>query len=96
MARLKNDQDMFFRYASFLFMTELHDSHDALYPSEVAKRVNVTYSHIVKITKKCESLGLITMSKLGRIKKITLTAKGQEFALYLKKASTLLMANGQV
>ena len=52
----------------------------ARYGSVLAKEVDCTYSHAVKILQTLEKLGLVVFEKKGRIKLIKLTKKGQEVA----------------
>ncbi|MEI6731701.1 MAG: hypothetical protein WCK90_03395, partial [archaeon] len=46
----------------------------------LAKEVDCTYSHAVKILQSLERLSLVVFEKQGRIKLIKLTKKGQEVA----------------
>jgi len=52
----------------------------ARYGSILAKEVDCTYSHAVKILQTLERLGLVGFEKQGRIKLIKLTKKGQDIA----------------
>jgi len=52
----------------------------AKYGSILAKEVDCTYSHAVKILQSLERLALVVFEKKGRIKLIKLTKKGQEVA----------------
>jgi len=52
----------------------------ARYGSILAKEVDCTYSHAVKILQSLERLNLVVFEKKGRIKLIKLTNKGQEVA----------------
>jgi DNA-binding MarR family transcriptional regulator len=52
----------------------------ARYGSILAKEVDCTYSHAVKILQSLEKLGLVVFEKKGRIKLIKLTKRGQEVA----------------
>ena len=52
----------------------------ARYGSVLAKEVDCTYSHAVKILQTLEKLGLVTFEKKGRIKLIKLTKKGEQIA----------------
>jgi len=52
----------------------------ARYGSILAKEVDCTYSHAVKILQTLEKLGLVTFEKQGRIKLIKLTKKGLDVA----------------
>lgn len=48
----------------------------AKYGSQLAKEVDCTYSHAVKILQTLEEIGLVSFEKKGRIKIINLTKKG--------------------
>lgn len=50
------------------------------YGSLLAKEIDCTYSHTVKILQTLEELGLVIFEKKGRIKIIQLTKKGKEVA----------------
>jgi len=50
------------------------------YGSVLAKEVDCTYSHAVKILQTLEELKLVDFEKQGRIKVIKLTKKGVEVA----------------
>jgi len=50
------------------------------YGSILAKEVDCTYSHAVKILQTLEKLSLVVFEKKGRIKLIQLTKKGNEVA----------------
>ncbi len=50
------------------------------YGSVLAKEVDCTYSHAVKILQSLQELGLVVFEKQGRIKIIKLTKKGKEIA----------------
>ena len=52
----------------------------ARYGSILAKEVDCTYSHAVKILQSLERLGLVFFEKKGRIKLIKLSKRGQEIA----------------
>ena len=50
------------------------------YGSILAKEIDCTYSHAVKILQTLEDLELVVFEKKGRIKIILLTKKGKEVA----------------
>ena len=60
------------------------------YGSLLAKQVDCTYSHAVKILQSLQKLGLVNFEKQGRIKVIKLTQKGRELAEHIKAAKQLL------
>ncbi len=72
--------DLFFRRKPALMLIALKKVSRAKYGSVLAKEVDCTYSHAVKILQTLEELGLVTFEKKGRIKIIKLTKKGREVA----------------
>jgi len=55
----------------------------AKYGSQLAKEVDCTYSHAVKILQNLEEFGLVSFEKKGRIKIINLTKKGTDVAEHI-------------
>ncbi len=62
----------------------------ARYGSVLAKEVDCTYSHAVKILQSLEKLGLVMFEKKGRIKLIKLTKRGQEIADNIENIKRLI------
>ncbi len=62
----------------------------AKYGSVLAKEVDCTYSHAVKILQTLEKLGLVSFEKKGRIKVIKLTKKGQEVSDHIQAIKRLV------
>tara|TARA_Y100000310_G_C20661678_1_gene805155 strand:- start:879 stop:1145 length:267 start_codon:yes stop_codon:yes gene_type:complete len=77
---MKDNFDIFFRRKPALMLVALRKLSKARYGSILAKEVDCTYSHAVKILQTLEQLGLVSFEKKGRIKLIKLTKKGQEVA----------------
>ena len=77
---MKDNFDIFFRRKPALMLVALRKLSKARYGSILAKEVDCTYSHAVKILQTLEALGLVSFEKKGRIKLIKLTKKGQEVA----------------
>jgi len=82
---MKDNFDLFFRRKPALMMLALKNSSKAKYGSVLAKEVDCTYSHAVKILQILEKLGLVTFDKKGRIKLIKMTKKGEEVADNIEK-----------
>ena len=80
---MKDNFDIFFRRKPALMLVALKKLSKARYGSILAKEVDCTYSHAVKILQTLEKLGLVTFEKKGRIKLIKLTKKGQEIAEHI-------------
>lgn len=77
---MKDKFDIFFRRKPALMMIALRKLARVRYGSILAKEVDCTYSHAVKILQTLEELGLVTFEKKGRIKLIKLTKKGTDVA----------------
>jgi len=77
---MKENFDIFFRRKPALMMIALRKLSRVRYGSVLAKEVDCTYSHAVKILQTLEELGLVTFEKKGRIKLIKLTKKGMVIA----------------
>jgi DNA-binding MarR family transcriptional regulator len=77
---MKDNFDIFFRRKPALMLVALKRLSKARYGSILAKEVDCTYSHAVKILQTLEELSLVTFEKKGRIKLIKLTKKGQDVA----------------
>ncbi|MBI2449746.1 winged helix DNA-binding protein [Candidatus Pacearchaeota archaeon] len=77
---MKDNFDIFFRRKPALMLIALRRLSRAKYGSLLAKEVDCTYSHAVKILQTLEKLDLISVEKKGRIKLITLTERGRGIA----------------
>ena len=87
---MKDNFDIFFRRKPALMLVALKKLSKARYGSILAKEVDCTYSHAVKILQTLEKLGLVTFEKQGRIKLIKLTKKGQDIAENIDSIKRLL------
>ena len=74
----RDNFDVFFRRKPALMLVALKKLTRARYGSILAKEVDCTYSHAVKILQTLEKLALVQFEKKGRIKLIKLTKKGTE------------------
>jgi predicted transcriptional regulator len=77
---MKDNFDIFFRRKPALMLVALKKISRARYGSLLAKEVDCTYSHAVKILQSLERLGLVLFEKKGRTKLIKLTKRGQDIA----------------
>lgn len=82
---VKDAFNTFFRKKPALILIALKKSARARYGSLLAKEVDCTYSHAVKILQSLEKFGLVAFEKKGRIKLIKLTNKGQDVAESIQK-----------
>lgn len=81
---MKDNFDIFFRRKPALMLVALRKMSKVRYGSVLAKEVDCTYSHAVKILQTLESLGLVNFQKKGRIKLIELTKKGEEISEHIE------------
>ena len=77
---MKDNFDIFFRRKPALMLVALNKISKVRYGSVLAKEVDCTYSHAVKILQALQNLGLVVFEKQGRIKLIKLTKKGKEIS----------------
>lgn len=77
---MKDNFDIFFRRKPALMLVSLKKNTRLRYGSLLAKEVDCTYSHAVKILQTLEELKLVVFEKKGRVKIIQLTPKGREVA----------------
>ncbi len=75
--------NVFFREKPAMMLVNLKNSKDEIYASNLAKQIDCTYSHVVKILQEMEKAGLINFEKQGRLKLLTLTKKGLEIAEHI-------------
>ena len=61
-----------------------------MYASSLAKQIDCTYSHVVKILQEMQKEGLINFEKQGRLKLLTLTKSGIEIAEHIDKIRNIL------
>ena len=72
--------NVFFREKPSLMLVHLKNSEMDVYASSLAKKIDCTYSHVVKILQEMEKHELINFDKQGRLKLLTLTKKGSDVA----------------
>lgn len=71
-------------------LIQLNNIKGETYASVLAKKVDCTYSHVVKILKEMEEAGLVVFNKHGRIKLLSLTKKGKDVSGYLQSIKNIL------
>jgi len=86
----KDNFDIFFRRKPALMLVSLKKNTRMRYGSILAKEVDCTYSHAVKILQTLEILKLVDFEKRGRIKVIKLTKKGIEVAEAIENIQKLI------
>jgi len=82
--------NVFFREKPAMMLVNLKNAKNQMYASTLAKSIDCTYSHVVKILQKMELLGLIKFEKHGRLKFLTLTRKGSDLADHITQARNIL------
>ncbi len=87
---MEDNLDIFFRRKPALMLVSLKRNSRMRYGSVLAKEVDCTYSHAVKILQTLEDLELVVFEKKGRIKVIQLTKKGKEVADAIENIQKLI------
>ena len=82
--------NVFFREKPAMMLVELKNAKNEIYASSLAKNIDCTYSHVVKILQEMQKSGLINFDKQGRLKLLTLTKKGTEIADHIERIKNLL------
>ena len=82
--------NVFFREKPALMLLAMRNSKNTAYASYIAKQVDCTYSHVVKILQHMEESGLVNFDKQGRLKLVTLTKKGNDIAENIESIKGLL------
>jgi|TARA_B100001971_G_C18087044_1_gene481500 predicted transcriptional regulator len=82
--------EVFFRRKPAMILVALRKSNKNRYGSILAKEVDCTYSHAVKILQEMERAKLVDFIKQGRIKIIKLTDTGNRVAEHIERIKNLL------
>ena len=82
--------NIFFREKPASMLIGLKNVKGAMYASSLAKQIDCTYSHVVKILQEMEKSALINFEKQGRLKLITLTKKGSDVAEHINSIKNIL------
>lgn len=69
-----------FREKPSMMLVVLYNTDKDLYASALAKKVDCTYSHVVKVLQDMERSDLLSFKKRGRLKIISLTSRGKKVA----------------
>ncbi len=83
--------DLFFRRKPAMMLIALKKVSRAKYGSQLAKEVDCTYSHAVKILQTLEGIGIVNFEKKGRIKIIKLTKKGADVAEHIEAIKKIVL-----
>ena len=82
--------DVFFREKPAMMLVELKNANNNVYASVLAKQIDCTYSHVVKILQEMQKADLIHFKKEGRLKLLELTKKGRDIASNIESIRTML------
>jgi DNA-binding MarR family transcriptional regulator len=82
--------NVFFREKPAMLLVNLKNAKQDVYASTLAKKIDCTYSHVVKILQEMERAKLINFNKQGRLKFLTLTKKGMDVAECIEKIRSVL------
>jgi Mn-dependent DtxR family transcriptional regulator len=77
--------NVLFREKPAMMLVEMRNSKNEIYASNLAKAIDCTYSHVVKILQEMQRDGLVEFDKQGRLKLLKLTKKGEEVAESITK-----------
>lgn len=72
--------NVLFREKPAMMLAGILNCAEDMYASTLAKLVDCTYSHVVKILQEMNKAGLVSFEKRGRLKILTLTKKGEDVA----------------
>ncbi len=89
---MKNSKifNIFFREKPAMMLINLKNTKSEIYASSLAKSVDCTYSHVVKILQEMEKAGLINVEKQGRLKILTLTKTGSDIAEHMETIKNMM------
>ena len=82
--------DVFFRVKPIMILLSLKNSNVEMYASTLSKKIDCTYSHVVKLLQQMEKADLVRFEKHGRLKILTLTKDGLEFASHVEQIINIL------
>jgi len=89
---MKNKEifNVLFREKPAMMLVELKNAKGEIYASNLAKQIDCTYSHVVKILQEMQKEGLVVFDKQGRLKLLNLTKKGMEVANHIDAIRLML------
>ena len=90
LAKNKAIFDVFFREKPAMMLVELKNATSNVYASVLAKQIDCTYSHVVKILQEMQKAELINFRKEGRLKLLELTKKGKDIAGNIESIRSIL------
>lgn len=82
---MKNKEDLFLHSKPTKILVQLNNPTKENYASKIARDIDCTYSHAIRIVQQLEEQGLVESEKKGRKKELELTESGQEIAELLSE-----------
>ena len=82
--------NVFFREKPAMMLIGLKNTKTGVYASSLAKSIDCTYSHVVKILQHMQKAGLVNFEKQGRLKLLTLTKSGSDVADHIDNIRNIL------
>lgn len=79
-----------FREKPAKLLLTLLNTQKEIYASSIAKKIDCTYSHIVKILQIMEHKGVVIFKRKGRLKIVVLTKKGEDVAKNISSIQRIL------
>ena len=80
----KKLEDLLLHQKPAKLLIKIKEGNGEKYASILAKEVDCTYSHCVRILQEMKKLGLVEFEKSGRIKMVKLTKFGEDVAFALE------------
>ena len=81
---------MFLHEKPAKLLVKIKEGNGKKYASVLAKEVDCTYSHCIRILQELERQGLVVFEKEGRTKMINMTKSGEDVAFALENIFRLL------
>ena len=86
----KELERMFLHEKPAKLLVKIREGNGKKYASVLAKEVDCTYSHCIRILQELEKQGLVSFEKEGRTKMIIMTKSGEDVAFALENIFRLL------
>lgn len=82
---MKKKEDLFLHSKPSKILVQLNNPTKENYASKIARDIDCTYSHAIRIIQQLEEHGLAKSEKKGRKKELELTENGREIAEILSE-----------
>jgi DNA-binding MarR family transcriptional regulator len=83
--------NVLFREKPVELLISLLNAKTDIYASVIAKEIDCTYSHVVKLLKTMEKSGIVKFNKSGRLKYLSLTPKGKKLSENLNSSKEIIL-----